>query len=142
MDNPAPTRFALISRRALEDVASSYGNATGFSARRRPAALTEDSHLTVAVKGDWLKSRVREIRKHGSVRGVKFFYMAESCGTPQSKERSNREYKACLNERALRLLDQFVGLRPKIRNAKSEIRQFRRLFRMPIARRYPGNPEQ
>jgi hypothetical protein len=89
MDNPAPTRFALISRRALEDFMSSYGNATGFSARRRSVALTEDSHLTVAVKRDWLKSRVREICKHGSVRGVKFFYKAEYCGTPQSKERRN-----------------------------------------------------
>ena len=73
--------------------------------------LTEDSHLTVAVKGDWLKSRVREIRTHGSVRGVKFFYKAEYCGTPQSKERRNREYKACLNERTLRLLDQFADTR-------------------------------
>jgi len=40
------------------------------------------------------------------VRGVKFFYKAEYCDTPQSKERRNRENKACLNERAiLRLLD-------------------------------------
>ncbi len=38
-----------------------------------------------------------------------FFHMAEYCDTPQSKERRNREYKACLNERAiLRLLDQDV----------------------------------
>ena len=44
----------------------------------------------------------------GSVRGVKLFYKAEYCGTPQSKERRNREYKVCLNERALRLLDQDV----------------------------------
>ncbi len=43
---------------------------------------------------------------HGSERGVKLFYKAEYCGTPQSKERRNREYKVCLNERAiLRLLD-------------------------------------
>ncbi len=49
---------------------------------------------------------MREIFKSGSVRGVKFFYKAEYCGTPQSKERRNREYKVCLNERALRLLDQ------------------------------------
>jgi hypothetical protein len=35
-----------------------------------------------------------------------FLHMAEYCDTPQSKERRNREYKACLNERAiLRLLD-------------------------------------
>ena len=51
-----------------------------------------------------------DIRTHGSVRGVKFFYMAESCGTPQSKERSNREYKICLNKRVLRLLDQFGSI--------------------------------
>jgi hypothetical protein len=51
---------------------------------------------------------MREIFKSGSVRGVKLFYKAEYCGTPQSKERRNREYKVCLNERALRLLDQFV----------------------------------
>ncbi len=44
----------------------------------------------------------------GSVRGVKLFYKAEYCGTPQSKERRNREYKVCLNDRALRLLDQDV----------------------------------
>ena len=42
------------------------------------------------------------------VRGVKFFYKAEYCGTPQSKERRNGEYKVCLNNRALRLLDQDV----------------------------------
>jgi len=40
---------------------------------------------------------VQEICKHGSVRGVKLFYKAEYCGTPQSKERRNREYKVCLN---------------------------------------------
>ena len=35
--------------------------------------------------------------------------MAEYCDTPQSKERSNREYKVCLNESAiLRLLDHDV----------------------------------
>jgi len=35
-----------------------------------------------------------------------FFHLAEYCDTPQSKERRNREYKVCLNERAiLRLLD-------------------------------------
>jgi hypothetical protein len=35
-----------------------------------------------------------------------FFHMAEYCDTPQSKERRNRENKACLNERTiLRLLD-------------------------------------
>ena len=67
-------------------------------------------YFTVAVKGDWLKSRMREIFKSGSVRGVKFFYKAEYCGTPQSKERRNREYKACLNERTLRLLDQFARI--------------------------------
>ena len=42
------------------------------------------------------------------MRGVKFFYKAEYCGTPQSKERRNGEYKVCLNDRALRLLDQDV----------------------------------
>jgi hypothetical protein len=31
--------------------------------------------------------------------------MAEYCDTPQSKEKRNRENKACLNDRALRLLD-------------------------------------
>ena len=37
--------------------------------------------------------------------------MAEYCDTPQSKERSNREYKVCLNERTiLRLLDQDKNL--------------------------------
>ena len=46
-----------------------------------------------------------EIHKSGSERGVKFFYKAEYCGTPQSKERRNGEYKVCLNIRALRLLD-------------------------------------
>ena len=44
----------------------------------------------------------------GSARGVKFFYKAEYCDTLQSKEKRNREHKACLNERALRLLDQDV----------------------------------
>jgi len=46
-----------------------------------------------------------EILKSGSASGVKLFYKAEYCDTPQSKERRNGEYKACLNERALRLLD-------------------------------------
>jgi hypothetical protein len=50
---------------------------------------------------------MREIFTSGSVRGVKLFYKAEYCGTPQSKERSNREYKVCLNERTSRLLDRF-----------------------------------
>jgi hypothetical protein len=37
--------------------------------------------------------------------------MAEYCDTPQSKERRNGEYKACLNERAiLRLLDHPIEL--------------------------------
>jgi len=48
---------------------------------------------------------MKEIFTSGSVRGVKLFYKAEYCGTPQSKERSNGEYKVCLNERASRLLD-------------------------------------
>ena len=51
-----------------------------------------------------------DIHKSGSERGVKFFYKAEYCGTPQSKERRNGEYKACLNERALRLLDCWKGV--------------------------------
>ncbi len=42
----------------------------------------------------------------GSERDVKFFYMAEYCDTLQSKEKRNWEHKACLNDRALRLLDQ------------------------------------
>jgi hypothetical protein len=46
-----------------------------------------------------------EIHKSGSERGVKLFYKAEYCGTLQSKEKRNREYKVCLNDRALRLLD-------------------------------------
>jgi len=38
-----------------------------------------------------------------------FFHMAEYCDTLQSKEERNREYKDCLNERAiLRLLDHNV----------------------------------
>ncbi len=52
-----------------------------------------------------------DIHKSGSERGVKFFYKAEYCGTPQSKERRNGEYKVCLNERALRLLDHDVTLK-------------------------------
>ncbi len=34
-----------------------------------------------------------------------FFHMAEYCDTLQSKEKRNWEHKACLNDRALRLLD-------------------------------------
>jgi hypothetical protein len=49
-----------------------------------------------------------EILKSSSVRGVKLFYKAEYCGTPQSKERRNGEYKVYLNNRALRLLDHDV----------------------------------
>jgi len=38
-----------------------------------------------------------------------FFHMAEYCDTLHSKEKRNREYKACLNERAiLHLLDHDV----------------------------------
>jgi len=48
---------------------------------------------------------MKEIFTSGSERGVKLFYMAEYCDTPQSKEKRNREHKACLNDRALRLLD-------------------------------------
>jgi hypothetical protein len=37
---------------------------------------------------------------------LKLSYIAEYCDTPQSKDRSNREYKLYLDERAiLRLLD-------------------------------------
>ena len=37
------------------------------------------------------------------------FHMAESCDTPESKDRRNREYKACLREGAIpRLLDHGV----------------------------------
>jgi hypothetical protein len=39
---------------------------------------------------------------------VKLFHMAEYCDTLQSKEKRNREHKACLNDRALRLLDHDV----------------------------------
>jgi hypothetical protein len=53
---------------------------------------------------------VLEICKHGSVRGVKLFYKAEYCGTPQSKERRYGEYKVCLNNRALRLLDHTIAM--------------------------------
>jgi hypothetical protein len=49
-----------------------------------------------------------EIHKSGSERGVKLFYMAEYCDTLQSKEKRNWEHKACLNDRALRLLDHDV----------------------------------
>ena len=52
---------------------------------------------------------MKEIFTSGSERGVKLFYKAEYCGTPQSKERRNREYKVCLNERALRLLDHKIS---------------------------------
>jgi len=48
-----------------------------------------------------------EIGKSGAVRGVKFFYKAEYCDTPQSKERRNGEYKASINKRASRLLHEF-----------------------------------
>ncbi len=52
---------------------------------------------------------MKEIFTSGSERGVKLFYMAEYCDTLQSKEKRNREHKACLNERAiLRLLDHDV----------------------------------
>ena len=38
------------------------------------------------------------------------FHMAEYCDTPQSKERRNREYEACLNERTIiRLLYRAVS---------------------------------
>jgi hypothetical protein len=49
-----------------------------------------------------------DIYKSGSERGVKLFYMAEYCDTLQSKEKRNWEHKACLNDRALRLLDHNV----------------------------------
>ena len=43
-----------------------------------------------------------DIHKSGSERGVKFFYKAEYCGTPQSKERRNREYRGPGNGYLLR----------------------------------------
>jgi hypothetical protein len=43
-----------------------------------------------------------------------FFHTAEYCDTPQSKERRNREHKACLNEGAiLRLLDHIVTVKSR-----------------------------
>jgi hypothetical protein len=48
--------------------------------------------------------------RHGFIENIDIlplFHMAEYCDTPQLKERSNREYKVCLNGIAiLRLLDQ------------------------------------
>jgi len=40
---------------------------------------------TVAVPGDWLKSRVRAIRTHGSVRGVEACCRVRSCGTLETE---------------------------------------------------------
>jgi hypothetical protein len=45
---------------------------------------------------------MREILKSGSVRGVKLFYKAEYCGTLQSKEKRNREYRGPGNGYLLR----------------------------------------
>jgi hypothetical protein len=40
-----------------------------------------------------------------------FFHMVEYCDTLQSKEKRNREHKACLTERnILRLLDQMEAV--------------------------------
>ena len=50
-----------------------------------------------------------------------FFHMAEYCDTPQSKERRNRENKACLNEGTiLRLLDHEFSKNYDIFTAQSE----------------------
>ncbi len=46
--------------------------------------------------------KMREIHKSGSERGVKLFYKAEYCGTPQSKEGRNREYRGPGNGYLLR----------------------------------------
>lgn len=47
------------------------------------------------------------------------FHMAEYCDTPQSKERRNRGYKTCLNERAiLRLLDHEVSRKSDVLQVK------------------------
>jgi len=61
-----------------------------------------------------------------------FFHMAEYCDTLQSKEKRSREYKACLNERAiLHLLDQEFSKNTDILqlNVKLSIREARLFYK-------------
>ncbi len=90
--------------------AHSRGVAVVILGKDKANGINRRFYFTVAVKEDWLKSLMRKIFKSRSVRGVKLSRKAEYCGTPQSKERRNREYKVCLNERTLRLLDPKVSL--------------------------------
>jgi hypothetical protein len=75
--------------------------------RARKAETLKQPSLCLRLRAPYFYP---DIHKSGSERGVKFFYKAEYCGTPQSKERRNGEYKVCLNNRALRLLDQDVSV--------------------------------
>jgi hypothetical protein len=102
VDNPVLTKLALISRRACEDPAFQFTSLAHLLnaeflrgcywilGKEKASGFNRRFYFTVAVKGDWLKSRMREIFKSGSVRGVKLFYKAEYCGTPQSKEEKQR----------------------------------------------------
>ena len=53
----------------------------------------------------WCQNGVKDLSKI-----LTFYhpYMAGYCDTLQSKEERNKEYKLCLNDRALRLLDHNV----------------------------------
>ena len=67
-------------------------NTTGKRSAGKPHAAFDE-----AGTGDGQLSVPRQFSTL-PVRGVKFFYMAEYCDTPQSKERRNWEYKACLSK--------------------------------------------
>jgi hypothetical protein len=141
MENLTLTKLALVSRRAREDSAFQFTSLAHLLnveflrgcyrtlGKEKADSINGKFYFTVAVKGDWLKSRMREIFTSGSVRGVKLYYKAEYCGTPQSKERRNREYKVCLNERALRLLDQTkpISWRSRFRVQSSAVRSGKRV---------------
>jgi hypothetical protein len=57
--------------------------------------------------------------------------MAEYCDTLQSKEKRNWEHKACLNDRALRLLDQ--GFIEKYRHFVANEKHISELFWKTLA---------
>jgi len=91
MENHTRTELALVTRRAREDSRFRFTSLAHllnveflrecYKSLGKEKACGIDGVPTVAVAGVRLKSRVWEIHKHGSVRGVEAGSTVRSCGT-------------------------------------------------------------
>ena len=110
MDQPTPTILALVSRRARQEphfVFTSLAHLLNVEflrecyrslGKEKAAGIDGRSVLTVAVVGDWRKSRVRAIRTHGSVRGVEAGCKVRSCGTLDTERQEQQRTQTLPNQ--------------------------------------------